>query len=344
MPQFTIGSFLAIEIVIVVLVLAPVGARVWHNSALGQRQHLDDYLAVAATFFLLVSALVNYFEQQSSVEQLSAATPEQALYHVKIVSQWLIADFSIAIVAVWFSKAPLLLLYIRMFGVKNAVRYTCYATLIVSAIAYFTVSTYLAAVCNPFRLEIKDEAHFDRYKARCTALYARVGFIPACSLSIFQDVLNLALPIPLICSLNLNRRKKIGLAFVFAWGTVAVAASILSLLFHLNFGLQNSAYAFYIEQLLSLIDCGIAIIVSCVPSMHSVWVVHVVDKPFYSKMASFFPKISLFGSNSAPVLQRPSSYIQQRSSRHDPKTNTDRRSKSMQPRTNPYIELREGIP
>ncbi|KAI1260602.1 hypothetical protein F5Y18DRAFT_251629 [Xylariaceae sp. FL1019] len=343
MSEFTIGSFVAIEITIVVLVVVPVCARVWNNHVLGQRQHLDDYVAVAATTFLLVSALVNYFEQRSFVEQLSAVTPEQALNHVKVISQWLIADFSIALVAVWFSKAPLLLLYIRMFGVKNAVRYTCYATLVVSGIAYFTLSTYLAVVCDPVRLGIEDEAHFDRYKNRCTALYARVGFIPACSLSVFQDVLNLALPIPVIWSLKLNRRKKIGLAFVFAWGAVAVAASILSLLFHLNLGLQNSAYAFYIEQLLSLIDCAIAIIVSSVPSMHSVWVVHVVNKPFYSKLASLFPRISLFPSNTANVLQRPSSYIQQRSSRHELKTKTDRRSKSMQPSTSPYIELREGI-
>ncbi|KAI0141773.1 hypothetical protein GGR57DRAFT_398634 [Xylariaceae sp. FL1272] len=336
----TLGVFTIVDIVLAVFVTVPVVGRLTHNHVRGQGQHLDDYFAAAALFFYLLLSIFSYFELKAVI--LSAANDEHDSYFY-IAAQWLDAGQSISVITTWFCKAPLLLFYIRLFGVKDIVRLVCYITLVVTALVYVITSTYAAMECNPYS-PYNYSLGREGYLARCVPLYARVSFIPTCTFSLIQDIINFVLPIPLIWRLNLSRSKKVGLCFVFVWGSLAIVASILSLYTYVRNGLATGAQAYNLEQLLTLIDCAISLVVSCVPSLHSIWIVHVANNELFLKFFSMIPSIPFLHSGSRSPLQRSPSYIQERSNRQQRKSSTRTKANPIDRRVSTYIELDEDIP
>jgi predicted MFS family arabinose efflux permease len=81
------------------------------------------------------------------------------------VAQAIISGF-----ATWFAKAPILALYLRLFGVRTWVRIVCWFMLAATAIAYLVAISYNAAGCTPKPPDVDIE-----FIIECTHLSSVVG-------------------------------------------------------------------------------------------------------------------------------------------------------------------------
>jgi hypothetical protein len=180
--------------------------------------------------------------------------------------------------SMYFSKTPLLLLYIRIFYVKTWLRLSCYAILATTAIIYLVCAAFSASHCV-----ISSGGNYDaEFQADCIA-NSLVTALVRCFTSIFCDLLILALPIPVILALNLPASRKTALAVVFLTGIFAIAAACTSLYFQWNMETQSPA-DITLAMLCTCLECCIAIIVGCAPASHALWSKYLVKTGFIKSL------------------------------------------------------------
>ena len=86
----------------------------------------------------------------------------------------------------------------------------------------------------------------------------------AAAFSIGQDVLILALPLPLLCKLNMTRRRKAGLIVMFSLGVFIIATSCARLNYILNFAASSNPTWDYTDPTVwSGVEISVSIIVTC---------------------------------------------------------------------------------
>lgn len=112
----------------------------------------------------------------------------------------------------WSSKAPILFLYISLFGVRRWLRITSYITLVVFAAAIIVAAAIASAPCDP-----NHQTPDIMMLLHCTEVSSKVG-VGLGVLSVTADVIIIILPIPVIVTLNLPRAKKFGLLIMFMSG------------------------------------------------------------------------------------------------------------------------------
>lgn len=116
----------------------------------------------------------------------------------------------------WFSKAPILLLYIRLFGIERQIRIISLATLIVLGAVLTAVNSYNTAKC----VLPKSEADVTLAFLESCSHASSVAGISGASFALLADIIIFLLPIPVIIKLHLPLSKRIGLGLVFATGLV----------------------------------------------------------------------------------------------------------------------------
>lgn len=118
--------------------------------------------------------------------------------------------------ALWSSKAAILSLYIRLFAPKKWLRVVSYFALVVMFILYWVTIPLAAIFCTPH-----DGGPWDRvviYRCRTVANMSPIQG----AVCVAADFFILILPLPIVFRLNLNPKKKIGLAIVFLVGVLYV--------------------------------------------------------------------------------------------------------------------------
>lgn len=111
-------------------------------------------------------------------------------------------------------KVTILLLYIRLFGSRRWLRNTCYASLVPLTLVYWTSPVLAGAYNTPrnggsWTLEVV---------LRAETLSILGPIYGAFTLA--ADILLLGLPLPIVCRLNLEKRRKLGLCTVFVAGVL----------------------------------------------------------------------------------------------------------------------------
>ncbi|KAL9036324.1 MAG: hypothetical protein Q9180_004363, partial [Flavoplaca navasiana] len=124
---------------------------------------------------------------------------------------------------VYFAKAAILTLYLRVFSVKRVMRALIYGGLIVLFLAYATFIPVSVVYCSPRKGGAWDFFLLDKCKATALVLVIQGVF------NLLSDNYILILPLPIIWTLNLERKKKIGLAVVFMSVGFGIIASALGL-------------------------------------------------------------------------------------------------------------------
>lgn len=125
--------------------------------------------------------------------------------------------------AIWTSKAPILLLYIRLFGVKTWLKVASWVTLAVTFIIFFVGMVYVGVACSPGGKTLDLP-----FILNCTTKSTRIG-VTLGTTSVIADVIILLLPLPVVLRLQMATMKKIGLSVVFLTGIFAIVASAVSL-------------------------------------------------------------------------------------------------------------------
>ncbi|KAI0877817.1 hypothetical protein GGS24DRAFT_497531 [Hypoxylon argillaceum] len=249
------GVVAGLKSLFVGLALVSVILRLVANWKYNRRLLVDDYVSITAIPFLVAVAVL------SEMAGNGFHDPNESPY---IVAQLAVAISIFTPLALWTCKAPILFLYIRLFGIKKWLRVTSYATLTIMALVYVSGIIAIPPACTP-RTKDLSEAFIDGCQGRTRMINVYLG-----SVSVLADVIILVLPMPVVFGLKLLVRSRVGLIFLFLSGLFAIAASIISLFFK-AISLSSPATSLALSILATITECSVALIVGCVPSMRVLW-------------------------------------------------------------------------
>ncbi|KAI0809678.1 hypothetical protein GGR55DRAFT_648820 [Xylaria sp. FL0064] len=252
-----------------------------------RKVHVDDYVSVLALVFLTVTLALIY-RLVGLLSDPKTTIPE--LLQWSQVTNWFTT------LSLWSSKAPILFLYIRLFGVKRWVKLLCSSTLVLISLVDIAGGVSVSAVCD-LRGRTLTPQHILNCSNASSIASVALGIV-----SVITDSLIFVVPLPIIYRLKMNMRKKISFMFVFATGIIAIALSALAVSFRYrnlhgySFGLTDASLSF-------LAECSIAIAVSCTPAIHNCWVKFVVTSTLYSRLSSAFSKQLLRGTEHSDSIR-----------------------------------------
>ncbi|RYP86359.1 hypothetical protein DL769_000743 [Monosporascus sp. CRB-8-3] len=201
------------------------------------------------------------------------------------------------------AKLPLLLLFIRTFGIEKWLRWTCKFLIIFGMLGFLATATCITAVTH--------------------------GAISRGSLSLTMDLIMFALPLPVIKKLHLPFRRKIGLALVFMTGLLAIVASAMGLYFQTAQS-EGTSSNFANALLVTVIESCIVILVGCAPALHLFWT---------KQAASLRIRLGLTRLSTTPTKARSGNSA--RTIKHKQEGGSSG-SGPIQVTTHRYIELRES--
>lgn len=120
---------------------------------------------------------------------------------------------SFYVVTLATTKISVLLLYLRIFPHKS-VRYPVIATIGMIAISTTIIFFMTVFSCHPVTF------FWNRDIRGGTCINVNKLAYANSAMSIIQDLLIVALPLPVLAKLNMGRKKKIGVGFMFAVGSL----------------------------------------------------------------------------------------------------------------------------
>ncbi|KAI1412339.1 hypothetical protein F5Y13DRAFT_199974 [Hypoxylon sp. FL1857] len=238
----------------------------------GKRLNVDDILSLLALILLACYSALNYV----------LANDLQHPDYSKLTSGYFAQQSTIltfvAGFAMYFSKAPILVLYVRLFGIKTWLRVVSYSTLALSFVVFLTTMSIAGATCS-------QSAEVDpNFLDTCLKTTVAVGVANGAT-AVVTDIIIIILPLPIIAGLTLPFHKKIGLAVVFSTGIFAIAASAISLYFK-SISLAGHSTAFAVTLVCTIFECCLAIMVGCAPALRACWAKIERNNALYAKARS----------------------------------------------------------
>ncbi|KAI0550448.1 hypothetical protein F4679DRAFT_202930 [Xylaria curta] len=251
----TKGTIDGLKSLFITLAFIAVLLRLVANWKYNRKLLIDDYISITAIPLLI------------SVQVLSDYAGNG--FHDPDISPYRVAQLAVAIaiatpLALWTCKAPILFLYIRLFGIKKWLRITSYITLALMAAVYISGIIATPPACAPHTHDLTED-FINGCQNRTRMINVYLG-----SVSVLADVVILILPLPVIFGLKLLVKSRIGLIFLFLSGLFAIGASIISLVFK-AMSLQFPDTSLALSILATVTECSIALIVGCVPSLRVLW-------------------------------------------------------------------------
>lgn len=271
-------AYIGVGAFLIALTVAFIAARCTISIRQYRKLVVDDWLTIIG--FVIAVGLYGFneyqyqrFFQPTSLDYFTASG----------VAVPVLAAFSM-----WTSKAPVLILYIRLFGIQKWMRYACYITIVASALGFFLSMIPSWRSCHPFDVatpvtwRVCGQANLD-------------GGVIQGSLSVVVDLIIILLPLRPIYTLNMSRRMKIGLGIVFLSGIFGVLASVLSLVYkvHLFRGGRSDLGGILTAMLLQFVECTIALMVGCVPSVRGFWKGSIVPSRFYASLGAIGSRVHI---------------------------------------------------
>ena len=127
---------------------------------------------------------------------------------------------------IWFAKAAILMLYLRVFQVKKLIRFFIYFGLAFTFVLYWISVPLFSYYCTPRA----GQAWGLELLLRKCSINSKLAVIHGV-FGVITDIYIFILPLPTIFHLNLAYKKKVGLAAIFMTGILGIVASALSLYF-----------------------------------------------------------------------------------------------------------------
>lgn len=251
-----------------VLASGVVGLRVMSVVKKERRLKVDDYCCILALF--LTSAYGILIMLMNATARHAWDTP------ISFIDEtWLKRNAALCLLygpAMFFAKAAVCTLYLRIFNTVTWMRYAAWGAIVVLGITYGTMVPVYAVFSFPYGDEKWD-----------LALTMKVGRVDRMAIStgtinVASDIFLLAIPVPIIMKLNLSLRKRIGLSAVFMTGIVATVATVLGLYFRIEMFRSkfdpdggDATWVAAATYITVLVELYVTIMVSCVPGCVSSW-------------------------------------------------------------------------
>ncbi|CAG8890668.1 unnamed protein product [Penicillium egyptiacum] len=251
------GHVLFITALVMVLI-----ATIFVTIRLATRVHLkqfgwDDLFLIIA---LLASAMTTAAINLSVVHGYGRKKADMG-ESIHIALKWFFVAQVPYKIALGFTKASIVLLYLRIFITKSFQRV---GKAFLAIIAAWTVASVLVTIfqCIPIEASWNHNIKAKRCVDKDSWWYAFAA------MNTVTDVSIAILPIPPVRHLKLSKRDRIGLCFVFGVGAFVCVTSILRTVAvsQTSTGLDQS-WDFIPRSVWTLVECNTGIICACLPMM-----------------------------------------------------------------------------
>ncbi|KAF3001884.1 hypothetical protein E8E13_005710 [Curvularia kusanoi] len=232
----------------------------WRRVRTPSRFAIDDWLMVTAAplFYTGLVVCLNVIARGGGSnlfppEQFATFTQKDIEERIK-GSKIVVVSEQCMLNIIWVLKACMLLMFARMTSGTTHIKWIkCVAVYV--AIGYVAVQIAFFTACRPFKgywaVPVPDP--------QCTTLvhYAMVQ----ATFNLSSDLLIIAIPIPMVMSLTLPLRQKIGLGLLFSMGTFVIIAAILTKVYNLS-DVYDSSYMLWYTR-----EASVAVYVANLPGI-----------------------------------------------------------------------------
>ncbi|KAL8842366.1 MAG: hypothetical protein Q9176_002755 [Flavoplaca citrina] len=261
-----------VAIIIATLAAGSVALRLTCRRLMKVAISYDDYLIIVGLAITLAQCIVQGYSvvPGHGKHLIRVGVPAaQAYVHLTYAFQFLITA------AMIFVKLSILLFYRRLFPRENTTARwrACHMALCIASVAVGVIQCFgIAFQCTPVAF------FWDRTipGGHCinTSAFFRFNNIA----NMLTDILILAMPIPIVWSLHLDRRKKIGVCGLFLLGGFVCIASIMRFYYLENVGLEGDPTWDMVDVFIwSTVEPGIGVVCACLPVMGPLLRTHIMS-------------------------------------------------------------------
>ncbi|KAH7382013.1 hypothetical protein BKA64DRAFT_218410 [Cadophora sp. MPI-SDFR-AT-0126] len=175
------------------------------------------------------------------------------------------------------TKISVLFLYLRIFPHKSF-RTATLATM--GMIALSTTIIFLMTVfsCHPVAFFWNRDIRGGKCMDLDKLAYANSA------MSIIQDLIIVILPLPVLAKLNMGKKKKIGVGFMFAVGSFGCVVSMIRLKSLLSFGTSLDPSWDYVDVTIwTIVELAVAMVCSCFPAIRNL-LIRIYPRAFLSSI------------------------------------------------------------
>lgn len=270
-----------VTIILMVASFMLVSLRLRANLKLYHKFAIDDYFCVVAWVLATVYGII----------VITSTSTARHIWDVPlsaIDSSWVKRSAVLGTIygpAMWFAKAAILTMYLRLFKIVSWMRWCCIGGIVFLFCAYWS----LVPVSVIYNFPHGDE-HWDLAMTADSAT-SQVAYVVLGLISVISDLYILILPFPILLKLQVSLKKKIGLCFVFLAAAIGIVSSIF--VFYLRVVLwQNktldSTWNVAASYLTVAVEMDVAVIVSCTPAAAASWKLLLQDSRLISSLRSAF--------------------------------------------------------
>lgn len=168
----------------------------------------------------------------------------------------------IYIIVLALTKASILCMYLRIFWAYPPFQISCYVVIafVVVSSAAITIATIVS--CEPIGFFWNRDFKGGTCLNITALAYANSG------LAVIQDLIITLLPIYMLWSLNMSRKKKFFIGIMFAVGGLGLIATIIRLKTLSAFGdLSDPTWSYVPLMYLTIVELAAGIVAACLPSV-----------------------------------------------------------------------------
>ncbi|KAI0009812.1 hypothetical protein F4779DRAFT_337953 [Xylariaceae sp. FL0662B] len=224
---------------------------------------LDDYV-VAATMVILIAysalmAQATYNGMGLHIWQFDAELNSRYYLWVGITSEFYVAGLC-------GFKCALLLLYIRLFGVSERFKWTCYGTMFFCVGYLFCNSMTEFFGCHPI-----EKKWLPGLPGKCLNTVAAASFFGACNMA--TDLVIAILPLVVVWRLQFpTKRQKVGLSLVLSCGFLSWAVAVARWAIGMyNMQTYDRPWWAGISFAGSILELNTGLICACVATLNPIW-------------------------------------------------------------------------
>ncbi|KAH8784505.1 hypothetical protein F5882DRAFT_497558 [Hyaloscypha sp. PMI_1271] len=206
-----------------VLVVLRLISKIWVSRTMG----VDDWIVIIAQTILFASTYLTI--KMSKVGFGRHIWDLQDGDLLLFLKYFYIAE-NAYVISITLTKISVLFLYLRLFEHSPSFRYTAYGTIFFIALITVVLSSLTIFACEP----VSFFWNRDIRGGRCLDIKAVAYAISA--VGIVQDLVIVALPLPVLVKLQMSTRKKIGIGFMLILGGMGCVVSMIRLKSLISFG------------------------------------------------------------------------------------------------------------
>ena len=208
-PESLAPTIIAVSVASSVLCLLQLSARIYGAIRITRSPGLDDCAVVLAFGFSMAYTGLVLSTRQYARHSWDMSIADFSASYLKI----LLVENYIGAFALLLSKLSILLLLFRLFSPNRRTRYMIYLGIFWAAVTSLGTLIVASVLCAPRHGEAFESP---AVISRCE--HEKIWAVVQSTMSAVLDLYILYLPIPMVWSLKLNRKRKIGVLSIFMTG------------------------------------------------------------------------------------------------------------------------------